>query len=86
MAAAGDDMAGPLHWFEAEPAALRLDVQLQAALLCAATEHSEAHRLGETGLPILTTTTTSSLRDGRSGGGIWQAIERAVRSALGAKA
>ena len=83
MAAAGDDMAGLLDWLEAEPAALGLDVRLQKALLCAATEHSEAHGLSETGLPILTTTAVSSLRDGRSGGGIWQAMKRAVRSALG---
>ena len=83
MAAAEDDMAGLLDWLEAEPAALGLDVRLQKALLCAATEHSEAHGLSETGLPILTTTAVSSLRDGRSGGGIWQAMKRAVRSALG---
>ena len=70
MAAAEDDMADLLNWLDAEPAALSLDVRLQAALLRAATEHSEAHGLSKTGLPILTTTAVSSLRDGRSGGGI----------------
>ena len=52
MAAAEDDMAGLLDWLEAEPAALSLDVRLQAALLRAATEHNEAQGLSETGLPI----------------------------------
>ena len=33
------------------------------------------------GLLILTTTAVTLLRDGRSGGGIWQAMKRAARSA-----
>ena len=83
MAAAEDDMAGLLDWLEAEPAARSLDVRLQTALLRLATEHSETHGLSDTGLPILSTAAVSSLRDGRSGGGVWQAMKRAVRSALG---
>ena len=64
MAAAEDDMASLLDWLEAEPAAQSLDARLQTALLRLATEHSEAHGLSETGLPVLTTAAVSSLRYG----------------------
>ena len=83
MAAAEDDMAGMLDWFEAEPTARSLDARLQRALLRLQTDYSEAHGLSEAGFPILTPTAVSSLRDGRSGGGTGQAMKRALRSALG---
>ena len=83
MAAAEDDMASLLNWLEADPAARSLDARLQTTLLSLATEHSETHGLSETGLPVLTTASVGSLRDGRSGGGIGQAMRRAVRSSLG---
>ena len=71
-------MASLLNWLEADPAAQSLDARLQTTLLSLAAEYSETHRLSETGLPVLTTASVGSLRDGRSGGG-----KRAVRSSLG---
>ena len=83
MVAAEEDMASLLDWLEAEPPAQSLDVRLQTGLLRAATEQSDAHGRSETGLSIVTTTAASSLYDSRSGGGIWQAMKRAMRSVWG---